>query len=507
MRHVTNRRNVTIAVMVATFLTAMDSTVVSTAMPTIVSDLGGIRLISWVFAVYLLTSSVTAPIWGKLSDLFGRKLIFQIGTSIFLLGSILSGASASMDQLIFFRAFQGIGAGAVFPITLTIIGDIYKLEQRARMQGMFSAVWGIAGILGPLVGGFFVDTLSWRWIFYINIPVGLLSMALIWVFLQEEFERRPHKIDYLGAATFAASVTSLLYALLSGGQTIAWDSPLEFTLFAAFVVFLALFILIEVKAPEPMLPLSLFTLRAISVSNVASLFASAVMIGLSVYLPLWIQGIQGHSATSAGLTLAPMSIGWPIGSTLCGRIMFRLNPRRSSVLGAACVLIAAVWLATVAPSTPYVVLVVIMLIVGFGFGFAMTIFTVLVQSAVGWNLRGAATASNQFVRSLGQTLGVAGFGTWFNSALLHPSAVEAGRLPAGTTIGVFNQLVNPAFAAHLPPSLLPVLRSILASALHSVFVVMAVLAAVCFAVVWVMPRVFSKEEGDRSVVSEAAPSA
>lgn len=505
MNMMTNRRNVTIAVMVATFLTAMDSTVVSTAMPTIVSDLGGIRLISWVFAVYLLSSSVTAPIWGKLSDLFGRKVIFQIGTALFLLGSVLSGTAHSMDQLIWFRAFQGIGGGAVFPITLTIIGDLYQLKERARIQGLFSAIWGIAGILGPLVGGFFVDVLSWRWIFYINLPVGIVSMVLIGVFLREEFAKKKHKIDYAGAITFAISMTALLYALLTGGQNgVAWSSVQEIFLFVISGILLMLFIWIESRSSEPMLPLQLFRQRAIVMSNLASLFASGVMIGLSVYLPLWIQGILGHSATSAGLTLTPMSIGWPLGATLCGRIMFRLNPRWTSVVGASCLLVSAGWLALIGPTTPYVSLIVIMLLIGFGFGFVMTVFTVLVQSAVGWNLRGAATASNQFVRSLGQTLGVAGFGTWFNFQLLHPAkGIKMQSLSHGAVSpDLFNKLVNPAFAEHLPLAVLVMLRSILANALHSVFVILFVLSAICFLVVWTLPNSFNNGDPDQNQNAE-----
>lgn len=506
MKHATNRRSVTIAVMVATFLTAMDSTVVSTAMPTIVSDLGGIRLISWVFAVYLLSSSVTAPIWGKLADLFGRKGVFQIGTGIFLLGSILSGASGNMDQLIAFRAFQGIGAGAVFPITLTIIGDLYQLKERAKIQGLFSAIWGIAGILGPLVGGFFVDELSWRWIFYINIPVGLVSMLLIALSLRETFEKRKRHIDYAGAVTFSVAMTALLYALLSGGQQLAWNSPVELLLFILAALLLLAFLWIESKSPEPMLPLQLFGLRAIWVSNVASLLASGVLIGITVYLPLWIQGILGHSATNAGLTLTPISIGWPIGATICGRIMFRLNPRWSAVLGSLFLIVGGVWLGAVGPTTPYVNLVAIMLLLGFGFGFALTVFTVLVQSAVGWNMRGAATASNQFVRSLGQTVGVAFFGSWFNAQLAHPlkATSQTPALTANRTVDALNRLVNPAYAAHLPVALLIELRTVLAGALHNVFVIMAALTVACFVFVFALPARFSDAHAKTSE-SVAAP--
>ena len=490
----TNRKSATAAILVATFLTAMDSTVVSTAMPTIVSDLGGIRLMSWVFAVYLLTSAVTTPIWGKLADLFGRRIVFTVGAALFLFGSALSGASGSMVQLIWFRAFQGIGAGAVLPITLTIVGDLYAYEERARMQGVFSAVWGIAGILGPLVGGFFVDMLSWRWIFYINIPVGLVSILLLWFVLHEHFERRQHTIDYLGAAAFSAGVTSLLYALLSGGQFMPWGSFQIVGLFVLAGVLLTVFVAVEARSPEPMVPLRLFAQRIILVSNLASLFSSAVLIGLTAYLPLWVQGILGHSATSAGLTLTPLSIGWPVGATLGGRLLLRLGPRRTSLAGAGALTAGAIWLATVQQSSPQWVFIAVMLIMGLGFGFSTTAFTVVIQSAVDWNLRGAATASNQFVRALGPTVGIAVFGTLFNGSFVRAARSTAGAVVhSATGVGTSaaaqeNRLLNPLYAARLALVAREHLRELLARGLHDVFIVMAILAVVSAIVLFWLPN-------------------
>ncbi len=488
MKHETNRLNVTIAVMVATFLTAMDSTVVSTAMPTIISDLGGIKLMSWVFAVYLLTTAVTTPIWGKLSDLFGRKVIFMIGTSLFLLGSILSGTSQTMEQLIWFRAFQGIGAGAVFPITLTIIGDIYNFEERAKIQGLFSAVWGVSGILGPLIGGFFVDWLTWRWIFYINLPIGVISMLLLWIFLKEHIHSQKKHIDYWGALTFSTGMTALLYALMTGGQNYAWNSWVIISLFIVAVVFLAAFIAIERRTREPMLPLKLFVIRVIATSNIASFLTSAILIGLSAYLPMWVQGILGHSATSAGLTLAPMSIGWPIGATLGGMLLLRIGSRTTSLIGMAALIAGSLWLAVSNIYTSQWTMGLIMLIQGFGFGFSSTAFTVLVQSAVGWNLRGAATASNQFVRTLGQTVGVAAFGTWFNQSINSSLAVQSGE-PAHATSATIGKLLNPQMAAKLGAGTVDDLRKVLLGGLHSVFLILAVIAVVGTIVVFWLPSI------------------
>lgn len=461
---------VTAAMMVAILLVAIDVTVVSTAMPTIVSDLSGINLLSWVFAIYTLTTSVTTPIYGKLADLYGRKTIFSIGVVLFLLGSILSGASQTMMQLIWFRALQGIGAGAVMPITFTIIGDLFSGEERAKMQGLFSSVWGIAGILGPLVGGFFVDYGSWRWIFYINVPIGIISLVLVWFNLHESFERRSHKVDFLGAALFTVSISSLLYALLNGGKpNFAWTSVNILGLFAITVVGLILFVVVELKAKEPMLPLTLFKMRIIAVSNVASFLASAVLIASNVYLPMWIQSILGHSATSSGLTLMPMSIGWPIAATIGGRLMYKVGSKSISVLGGILIVAGCVWLSFVGLHTPYWYLVVIMVVIGLGMGFSMTPFTVLIQASVPWRLRGSATASNTFMRSLGQTMGVAIYGTWFNNAVTQHVKTQfaSGQPPKN-----FSKLLTPGAAIdHVPKEVLTAVHTVLSQSLHTVFVV------------------------------------
>ncbi|WCN38287.1 MDR family MFS transporter [Aneurinibacillus uraniidurans] len=477
-----NRRNVTIAMMVATFLAAIEVTIVSTAMPRIASDLGGLELISWVYAVYLLTTAVTTPIYGKLADLFGRKIIFTIGAIVFLIGSMLCGLANSMEQLILFRALQGIGAGAVLPVTFTIIGDIYTFEERAKIQGWFSSIWGISGIVGPLVGGFFVDQLSWHWIFFINVPFGIISIIMLWMYLEESFEKKKKHIDYAGVITFTIGVTALLYAFLTGGQQYAWNSSAIIGLFVVAVVFLAIFIRVELASPEPMLPLSLFKIRTISVSNTASLLLSALLIAMNAYLPMWVQGVYGKGATSAGLILTPMSIGWPLGAILCGRFIISIGARRTSLIGITILLAASLWLATVSIATPQLVLTLIMFVAGLGFGLSITVFTVVVQSSVDWNLRGAATASNSFLRTLGQTCGIAIFGTLFNSALA--GYMSGHRVPTGD----MNQLLNPATAKLLPPEIVAVMREGLASSLHQVFLTLFFLAGAALLITLFLPR-------------------
>lgn len=478
MQKTTNRRMVTAGMMVAIFLVAIDVTVVGTAMPKIVSELHGINLISWVFAIYTLTTAITTPIYGKLADLFGRKVIFIIGVILFVIGSMLSGAAHSMDQLILFRAFQGLGAGAVMPVTFTIIGDLFPGEQRAKMQGLFSAIWGIAGLIGPLVGGFFVDQLSWHWIFYINLPVGVVTLLLVWGSLHETFEKKDKHIDYWGALTFTVAMSALLYALLNGGQKYAWGSGTIIGLFAIAIVGTVLFLVIESKSREPMLPLSLFKIRVIAVSNLAGFLTSAILIAATVYLPMWIQMVLGHSATTSGLTLTPMSIGWPIGATLAGIFMYKVGSKASAVLGTVLIAGGAGWLTMVSISSSAWSFVGVMVLIGLGMGFATTPFTVLIQSAVGWNLRGAATASSTFTRSLGQTVGIAVYGTWFNHALVtYATAHGQGDWNEQS----MNNLLSPGGIAGIPASALNFTHELLAHGLHTVF--LAVFGTAILAVV------------------------
>lgn len=485
MKH-TNRKLVTISMLVAILLVAIDVTIVSNAMPKIVQDLSGMSLISWVFAIYTLTTAVTTPIYGKLADLFGRKIIFSLGVILFVLGSMLSGASHTMTQLIWFRAFQGIGAGAVMPLTFTIIGDLYPGEQRAKMQGLFSSIWGIAGLLGPLVGGLFVDHISWRWIFYINVPVGAVSLILIWIGLHEHFERnRKPTIDYFGAITFTISMSALLYALLNGGQKYAWNSNVIIVLFVITAVFIGLFLWIESKSKEPMLPLSLFAIRVIGISNVANFFLSAVLISITVYMPMWFQDLLGYSATRSGLTIIPMSIGWPIGATIAGRVMYKMGTKATTIVGAIFITLASGALLSIVFKTPVWFLDAILVAIGLGMGLATTPFTVMVQSAVGWNLRGAATASSTFMRSLGQTVGVAIFGSVFNHSL---SQYMLQKYPSyASHRGEVSQMLTSGASVKLPPAALSMVQNILVHSLHTVFIAVFICAVLGFLMTLLMP--------------------
>lgn len=453
------QRNITIALLIATFLAATEVTVISTAMPVITQDLGGLNLISWVFAIYLLMFAVMTPIFGKLADLFGRKKIFITGAAIFLIGSAFCGFAQSMEQLILFRALQGIGAGALMPMTFTIVGDIFNYEQRAKVQALISSIWGISGICGPLVGGFFVDFFTWHWIFFINIPFGLVSMYFIHKYLEENIEERKRSIDYGGAVTFIIGMSALLYALLSGGNEIAWDDGLMLILIGIAVVFLAAFIVIQTKVREPLIPFFLFKNRHLVIANVSGLLLGAIVIGLTAYMPLWVQGVLLLAATSSGLTLIPMSLGWPLGSFLSGQFIVRLGTKPISLTGVILIAIGTFALTFITPATPNILLVVIMFFIGLGFGLSMTIFTVIVQSSVDWNSRGTAASTNTFLRTLGQALGITVLGTVLNQYI-------GGHTNNGTNVA----------------------PEILATGLQSVFVILACIAAVCVVVTILLPK-------------------
>src|SRR5205807_4500575 len=286
-------------------------------------------------AVVLLTSTTTVPIYGKLADLYGRKPIFLFGTAIFLLGSIFSGAAQSMEQLIIFRAIQGLGAGAVLPIVLTIIGDIFELQERARVQGLFSAVWGLSSVIGPAAGGLIVDHFSWRWVFYINVPFGLLSGILLALSLKETVERKKQKLDYPGTLMLTGGIVALLFALLQGGTNWPWLSVPSISLFALFIVLIILFLRQEKRAPEPILLLTLFTNRIIAVSSIGGVVLGTLMFGITSYVPLFVQGVKGGTATNAGITLGPLLVAWPIMATVSGKLVISYGYRFTAVLGMA----------------------------------------------------------------------------------------------------------------------------------------------------------------------------
>lgn len=343
MKRETNRKFVVIALLISTFLTAIEGTIVSTAMPKIVGDLGGSHLYTWVISVYLLAVVISTPVFGKMADLYGRKLMFTIGTIVFLVGSVLSGLSQTMEQLVLFRLIQGIGGGALATIPFTIIGDVFEFKMRAKMQGWISSVWGIAGIIGPLAGGFIVDTISWHWIFFMNIPFGIISLIFLWTSLHEQIEKKKQIIDYGGILTFAICMTAFLYALtlLKEYKQVTGNISI---LFIVALVGLCLFIWIEAKGKEPMLPLSLFKNSFITISNIAGFLLGFILVTVTFYIPLWVQGVTNLNATFSGIAMLPMSLTWPLGAVFSGRWMSRKPIAHITLIGIAVIIIGCIGL-------------------------------------------------------------------------------------------------------------------------------------------------------------------
>jgi Arabinose efflux permease len=407
------KKNIIIAIMVAMFLAAVEGTVVTTAIPTIVKDLNGFELISWIFSVYLLTSAISTPIYGKLSDLYGRKNILSIGIIIFLVGSSLCGLSQSMYQLIVFRAIQGLGAGSIFTVTYTIVGDIFTLSERAKVQGWVSTTWGIASLFGPFLGGFLIDYLSWHWIFFINIPFGILSIILLKRNLFENFERKRHKIDYAGTIALSSAIIALLYGVLAGAK----NSAVVLVSMILTVIFLVVFYFVEKKAEEPIVPFEIFT-KSNAVVNIISFLASAVLMGADVYMPIYMQNVLGYSATVSGISMAPMSISWLLVSVVLAKAITKRGEKVVIAFSMLVLLLSCMFLLTLKVNSPLILVIIYVFIMGFGFGGGFNTMTIVVQSSVDYSKRGAATACNSLLRTLGQTIGISIFGSIFNLNIL-----------------------------------------------------------------------------------------
>lgn len=487
---------VTIGVMTGMFLAALEATVVSTAMPTVIASLGGLSHYSWVFSAYLITSTVTVPVWGKLSDLYGRRLFYQLGIALFLAGSILSGMSTSMTQLIAFRAIQGLGAGALIPLGMTIIGDIYTLAERARMQALFSGVWGFASVVGPVVGGFITDQLSWRWVFYLNIPFGLAAALIMGLALKEPRRHERPAIDYAGAAMLMLAISLLMLALVEGGTSVATlISPRNLALFAGAAVLTALFVWIELRARDPIVPFQLFRNRVVAVSIIAGFLAGVAMFGAITFVPLFAQGALEATATEAGSLLTPLMLSWVGLSVIGGRLLLRVGYKPTSIAGFILLTIGLALLARFDRDTRRVWLYMDLVMVGAGLGLTMLTLLIAVQQAVPRSQLGIATSLNQFSRSIGGAVGVAVMGTVLSAGLTsylseaarkNPSALSQER--ALELAANPNALIEPAARVSLPPAALDALQSALTFSIHNVFWVATVVAALALLASFALPR-------------------
>lgn len=411
--------------MLSTGLVAIDSTIVATAVPSIVADIGGFTSFPWLFSAYLLAQAVSVPVYAKLSDVVGRKPIILLGIGLFLLGSILCGLAWSMPALIAFRVLQGLGAGAVQPVAITIAGDIYTLTERAKVQGYLASVWAISSVVGPTLGGVFSSLGIWRGIFFVNIPLCLLAGWMLLRTFHENVERAKHRIDYLGAGLLTVSLSLIILGALEGGQAWAWNSAVSITVFAVGAVFLAAFLLVERRAAEPVLPPWVVSKRLLATTAMVSFGVGAVMLGLTSYVPTFLEGALSTSPILAGLALAALTLGWPISASQSGRFYLRIGFRRTALIGITVTVIGAAVLALTA-STPNILLVAAAcFIVGLGLGLVATPSLIAAQSSVEWNERGVVTGTNLFARSIGSSIGVAVFGAVAN-------AIYAGT-PGGET--------------------------------------------------------------------------
>ncbi|MRX71573.1 MFS transporter [Bacillus lacus] len=475
--------------MLAMFMAAIEATIVSTAMPAIVADLGGFSLYSWVFSSYLLMNAVTILIYGKLSDLFGRKPVIVFGIVIFLIGSILCGLADSMTMLIISRFIQGFGAGAVMPIATTIVGDIYTKEERAKVQGYLSSVWGISAILGPAIGGLLVQYVSWRTVFLINVPLGILAIAGIVKYLDENIEKKKQKIDYAGAILLTIGISVFMVLFVEAGTNWAWNSLPVIGLAAIGTGVLALFYFQEKTAEEPMMPFVIWKQRTILIANLASFTTGMMLIGLSSFLPAYVQGVMERTPIVAGFALTSMSIGWPIAATVAGRLLLKIGYRTTSIMGGGFLLAGSSILLTLSPEAGPLWAALGSFVIGLGMGMITTSFIVTIQSTVSWETRGAATASNMFMRTLGNTVGAALLGGVLNSRLqaYFQEQGYADNLDLNST----NELLDPARRAQLDEQLRVTLQEGLTIGLHSVYLIVFVFAVISMALVFFLPR---KEE-------------
>lgn len=473
--------------MLAMLLAALDSTIVATALPTIVGDLGGLEHLSWVVTAYLLAQTVVTPLYGKLGDLYGRKIVFQTAIVVFLIGSALCGISQNLPELIIFRAIQGFGGGGLIVTATAIIGDIIPPRDRGRYQGIFGAVFGFASVAGPLLGGFFVDHFTWRWVFYINLPVGAVALAVIAVVLPSRAERVHHKVDYLGSALIAAGLACIVLFTSLGGTTFDWGSWQSIGLAVAGVVLLALFVFVESRAAEPVLPPSLFKNRVFAVTSGVGLIIGLALYGTVTLLPLFLQVVNGASAQNSGLQLVPLMGGLLITSIASGQLISRRGRYKIfPILGTAITTFALFLLSRMDVDTTRAASAVYMFILGLGLGMVMQVLVIAVQNAVDYSQLGVATSGATLFRSIGGAVGTAIFGAIFTNRL----NLNLDRyLPAGTTSDeLVKGQADPATLAGLPPDVHLGYILAYAHSLQTVFLIGVPIGAVAFFLTWLLPE-------------------
>jgi EmrB/QacA subfamily drug resistance transporter len=468
--------------MATMFIAAIEGTIVATAVPTIVAKLGGFEHFSWVFTAYLLTQAVTVPIYGRIADLYGRKRVLFVGIGLFLAASVLCGLAWDMLSLVVFRAVQGIGAGGILPVAMTVVGDLYSPAERAKIQGWLSGTWGVAALVGPWLGAVLVANVSWAWIFWINVPTGLVALAMLAATLRESLEHRDHRLDILGSLLLGFGTTLLMLALV---QATTMTLGAFAGLLASAVLLLLAFLLHESRTPEPMLPPRLWRNRIIAAGNLTNLAFGAVMMGFIAFLPVYIQAVMGESAFVAATALMIMSVAWSVGAMVTSRLMLRTSYRTSAATGGTMLVVGSLMMAALDPTTGLAWLGIASLLTGTGLGFISNCFVVAIQATVEWTERGIATSSILFTRMIGQAVGTAIFGGILNAAV--------ATLPGG--IDVVNKIMEPSLRQTIALAENTALTGAIAAAVHRVFIINAALALAVLAVSLGLPAGLSPVRG------------
>jgi EmrB/QacA subfamily drug resistance transporter len=482
-------------------IASLDQTVVATALPTIVSDLGGLNQLSWVVTGYLLASTVSTPLWGKLGDMYGRKSLFQATIILFLLGSVLCGISQNIGELIAFRALQGLGGGGLIVLAQAIIADVVPPRERGRYQGIFGAVFGVTSVAGPLMGGFFVDNLSWRWVFYINLPIGAIALVVIAFALPSLANRGHHSIDYLGTVVLAAAATSLVLLTSLGGTVFAWGSTQIILLAVIAVVLIIGFIVIEQRASEPVLPLSLFRNRVFSYTSAIGFIVGFALFGVVTYLPLFMQVVNGASPTVSGLRLTPLMLGVLLTSITSGQLITRWGRYKIfPIIGTALTVVGMLLLSRMNEQTSVLLAAFYMLVLGMGLGLVMQVLVIAVQNAVEYRNLGVATSGSTFFRSIGGSFGTAIFGAVFSNLLAANIASLASSLPPSFNI---RSAENATAIQHLPAAIRGEFIHAYAQSLQTVFLIAAPIAAVAFILTLLVPEVRFKTTAQANNVGDS----